>query len=458
MQRPKCTAIRVFGLVFGLVFGATLVAGCLTLTDYDLTESREETFTLPYVQNLEGFDILFVVDTSPSTDGMLADVGEMAPAMLGSLDFALVNAQGYGPRLHIGVITPDLGTGRYGLTNCTEGGDQGEVQTVTGSGCPDLVGTHIVVEENVVQNMGWVVDVSTAVQCLIDGQMEREPGCSFKQPLAAVAKAIDVQQTPFNAEFFRPSAGLAVVLMTDEDDCSASTDALYDPNDQSLGALSSFRCFEWGVTCDEDVRTPGQKNACRPRTAAEGGLLYEPGQLAEMIFAHKSQSSLVFATVAQPADPVVVALNNLSEPYVQSSCGGSGVPGVRLAAFLEQFGDFGLEDSVCAPQLPDLLFRISERMASAAVSRCMPKVPADMDKDTAGLQAQCTAWDVLNLGQINEERSDDILACTVIGDVSPCWRVVEDRVCTSEYKLEVLRDEEPAPGSIVEATCWVLLD
>lgn len=452
MQRQIRTAI--------LVFGATLVAGCFTLTNYDnLDDTQEETFTLPFVQNLDGFDILFVVDTGPGTDGMLADVGEMAPGMLGSLDYAVMNAeQGQVLRLHIGVITPNLGTGEHQVSYCENGGDRGELQTVTGTGCPDLEDTHIVVVDNIVKNMGGVRDVSTAVQCLIDGQMERDAGCGFEQPLAAVAKAIDVQQTPFNEDFFRPSAGLAVVLMTDEDDCSVPTDDLFDPDDQSLGPLSSFRCFEWGVICDEDVRTPGQKNACRPRTEAEGGLLYEPYQLAEMIFAHKPRSSMVFATVAQPADPVVVALNGQNEPYVQSSCDGDGAPGVRLAAFLAQFGDFGLDDSMCVPQLPDLLFKISERMAAQAVSRCMPKTPADMDKSTDGLQPECTAWDVVNLGQIDEERSLDIVSCAVTDNVPPCWRILEDSVCTSDYKMEVLRDEEPESGSIVEATCWVLLD
>ncbi len=440
------------------VLGAVLLAGCLALTDYDVEDSQEETFTLPFVQNLEGFDILFVVDPSSGTDDLLDGVGEMAPGMIGSLDYAVLNAQGSAPRLHIGVITPDLGTGEHQIQDCTADGDRGELQTITGAGCPDLDGRYIVVVDNEVQNMVGVYDVATAVQCLIDGQMERAAGCRFEQPLAAVAKAVDVGQTPYNEGFIRSNAGLAVVLMTDQDDCSAPTNGLFDPDAQSLGAASTFRCFEWGVTCDEEVRTPGSKNACRPRTADEGGLLYEPTQLAEMIFAHKSQSSVVFATVAQPADPVAVALNNLGEPYVQSSCGGDGVPGVRLGAFLELFDDFGLDDSICEPQLPDLLFSISERMASQAVSRCMPKTPADVDKDLPGLQVQCTAWDVQNLGEIYEVRSDDILSCSQTQDVLPCWRITEDRVCTSDYKMEVLRDTQPADGSIVEATCLVLLE
>jgi hypothetical protein len=442
-----------------LVLCAALVAGCFALTDYDdVQDSKEETFTLPFVQNLEGFDILFVVDPSPSTDDLLDGVGEMAPSMIGSLDYAVVNAQGFAPRLHIGVITPNLGTGEHPIPNCSADGDRGELQTVTGSGCPELTGNYIVVVDNQVQNMIGVTDVATAVQCLIDGQMERETGCGFEQPLAAVAKAVDPQQTPLNDGFFRTNAGLAVVLMTDQDDCSASTEGLFDPDDQSLGPVTRFRCFEWGVTCDEEARTPGSKNACRPRTSTEGGLLYEPGQLAEMIFAHKAQSSVVFATVAQPTDPVVVALDSSSEPFVQSSCGGDGVPGVRLAAFLAQFEDFGLHDSVCEPQLPDLLFRISERMAFQAVSRCMPKIPADMFQDTPGLQAQCTAWDVLYLGEIYEERSEDILSCVETQDAHPCWRILADSVCSNGYKMEVLRDTEPAAGSIVEATCRVLLD
>lgn len=449
MRRPIRTAL--------LLFGATLMTGCFAVTDYDdISESQEETFTLPYVQNLDGFDILFVVDTADSTNPVLLNVGEAAPGMINSLDFAMDGLQAQENRLHIGVISPDLGTGVYANGSCDSGGDEGELRTAMGAGCPPLLDTHLVVVDNEVQNLGEMRDVSIAVQCLIDGQRERLSSCDFGQPLAAVAKAMDLQQTPMNQGFFRPDAGLAVVLMTKHDDCSTPTDALFDPNDQSLGQLSSFRCFEWGVLCDEDPRTPGAKTNCRPRESAEGGLLYEPAELANLIFAHRSPADMVFAVVSQPSDPVVVALDEMEDPYVMSACGEGGVPGVRLQAFLRYFNDLGLDKDVCQPQVSDLMFQISELMANQAVSRCMPKPPADMDKETVGLQAECTAWDVVNLGQIDEVRSEDILSCEV--SAPPCWRLVEDQICTSSYKMELERQVMAPVGSIVEATCRVLVD
>ncbi|MFH2011052.1 MAG: hypothetical protein ABI333_30915 [bacterium] len=456
--------MRVSTRLSFVVVLAALIPACFSVTDFDdIDTSQEETFTLPYVQNLDGFDILFVVDSSGSVAPLMAGIGYRAPDMLESLDVALDGAQSLGFTLHIGLITPDLGAGAYPITNCTADGDAGILQTRTSFDCSPLEGTHIVVVDDIVQNMGYVNDLPTAVQCLIDGLGERlaeeGSGCGFEQPLAAVAKALDPVQTPENQSFFRPNAGLAVVLMTDEDDCSAADDSVFDPGaTATLGPLSSFRCFEWGVVCDEDPRMPGAKTNCRPRTAGEGGLLHEPAELADMIFEHKSRSSVVFATVAEPADFVNVSINQYSEPQLDPVCVDTGMPGIRLRSFMEQFGDDGLTDSMCAPELDQLLYQISERMASQAVSRCMPRTPADMDPDTGGVQVDCTAWDVTNLGQVDEWRSADILSCELTGEYPPCWKVKQDTVCTSGYKMEVLREQMPMADSIVEATCEVLID
>jgi hypothetical protein len=62
--------------------------------------------------------------------------------------------------------------------------------------------------------------------------------------------------------FLRDNAYPAMVLLTDEDDCSAShPDVLFNPDpemdniDSDLGYLHAFRCFEFGVICDINDRT-----------------------------------------------------------------------------------------------------------------------------------------------------------------------------------------------------------
>ena len=68
-------------------------------------------------------------------------------------------------------------------------------------------------------------------------------GCGFEQQLAAVEKAVTVHAAPgaANDGFLRPDAILAVLLVTDEDDCSAQDSRIFG-DDDTLGLLN-LRCF-----------------------------------------------------------------------------------------------------------------------------------------------------------------------------------------------------------------------
>src|SRR5262249_38732614 len=83
-------------------------------------------------------------------------------------------------------------------------------------------------------------------------------GCGFEQPLAAMRAALD--HNPSNVGFLRPQAVLGVVFLTDEDDCSAKSTMLFGPDSGLLGALQSFRCTRFGVTCADGGQTPEEMN------------------------------------------------------------------------------------------------------------------------------------------------------------------------------------------------------
>src|SRR5205085_370199 len=62
---------------------------------------------------------------------------------------------------------------------------------------------------------------------------------------------------PDNGGFLRDNAALAIVMVTNEDDCSVRSDSLLlSPTVNSvtdlsgLGALQSYRCNEFGHLCD----------------------------------------------------------------------------------------------------------------------------------------------------------------------------------------------------------------
>ncbi len=84
-------------------------------------------------------------------------------------------------------------------------------------------------------------------------------GCGFEHQLASVARALgaDGAAPPAeNAGFLRPNAELAIVLLTNEDDCSApanttlfglngGTQSITNP----LGPIANYRCNQFGHLC-----------------------------------------------------------------------------------------------------------------------------------------------------------------------------------------------------------------
>jgi hypothetical protein len=68
-----------------------------------------------------------------------------------------------------------------------------------------------------------------------------------------------------NAGFSRSDAHLAIILVTDEDDCSMLDSVLMQQATDVFGPLQSFRCTAQGVECAEEIDTAGIKTDCRSR-------------------------------------------------------------------------------------------------------------------------------------------------------------------------------------------------
>ncbi len=96
-------------------------------------------------------------------------------------------------------------------------------------------------------------DIADAFTCI--AQLG-DQGCGFEGQLKAVRWALDTNNVPAtNVGFLRPEAYLAVILITNEDDCSVPDDStLIDPTQQlmtdPLGPFWSFRCNEFGHLCN----------------------------------------------------------------------------------------------------------------------------------------------------------------------------------------------------------------
>jgi hypothetical protein len=250
-------------------------------------------------------DILFMVDDSPSMSPKQQELIKRFPQLIKVLeDFG---AKGNPAWYHIGVVSSDLGSGPTAPSpNCKPGGKGAKLNTF--NRCPMIVtntdGSQQCSGTPVPCNLGTVdgnpanfinfnqLDGSNnlpAGKTLADTfgciAATGDTGCGFEHQLEASYRALH-DQIPENAGFFRngtdESALLVVVLVTDEDDCSADpTTDLFDVNKVGAYGLDlSYRCTQYGIICDEDPNQPpysaaGPFGSCRARTPAEGGKLID---------------------------------------------------------------------------------------------------------------------------------------------------------------------------------------
>jgi hypothetical protein len=479
-------------------------------------------------------DILFVVDNS----GSMADEQALLQAQFSSLMQTLRNMVGGIPDVHIGVTSTDLGTGMFQITYCEDaGGDQGHL--LTGS-CPNPTGATYIVDtepqsctiERDIGSKGELVactahdcaerhctepgttlqidengcprcrnysgeDLEDAFSCVAGlGTL----GCGFEQPLEAMYQALDPANAA-NDGFLREDAILAVVLITDEDDCSARNPQLFDNSqtsmDSTLGPLTSFRCFEFGITCDVNSRShQGLRQDCVPREDANA-LLHPVSRYTGFLRSLKAEEFLVVAAIAGPyAGSVTVGLDDYSQPEVQPSCSterGGAVPGVRLKAFVEAFNEpdemAGAYTSICSPTYADALQGVADNIA-VLLDTCpawplqgcsdpgvLYGLPGDGRSCNDNCQPRCSVQDV-----VADESRTDVPRCVHVCPtglcldnadptaayagghpdrrdpdlpVPACWHVGYNEQCAVAHGAEIVisRQADPPPRTVTEAAC-----
>ncbi len=364
-------------------------------------------------------DLLFVVDNSGS---MLQTQEKLALAVHEIVEVLTGSGAGGLPDLHVGVVTTDLGAGSYSAIRYCDasGGDRGVLgksgelnlaSTCLNSGrylidaapldcnvvleggqclshdcdvshCESLDGDQVdlILEEDeggcprCVNYEGAFIDVA---ECFTQVGAQ---GCGFEQPLEAMMLALDDESTPENKGFLRPDSLLAVVIVTDEDDCSASEpDILFNPDpakdsiDSPLGYLHSFRCFEFGVVCDINDRTvTGLRLGCRP-SKDEEALLHPLIRYIDFLVSLKHPGNIVAMGIMGPVpDMIMVERDHQERPSLASSCmidshyGAD--PAVRLRSFVKYFNrtqdmEHWADTSVCEDRFYWSLSSFASRLA-----------------------------------------------------------------------------------------------
>jgi hypothetical protein len=204
-------------------------------------------------------DMLFVIDSSGSMSEEQEALAREFPRMVGMLVTGDLNEDGrpeFEPvtDLRVGVITTELTTGDIELPGCsldTLDGDDGVLRT-HGYWWRRECARHYPRFLSFLPSDGradrFVADFSCVAQV-------GNEGCGFEQPLEATLKALTPSTSEIrfldgtgrgdldNAGFIRDDAVLAVVVVTDEDDCSVADRELYDLESERYPMVGNLRCF-----------------------------------------------------------------------------------------------------------------------------------------------------------------------------------------------------------------------
>jgi len=455
-------------------------------------------------------DMLFMIDNSNSMDGEQKLLASQFPKLIEGLRSSKLGPSGCTtncriPNVHIGVITSDLGAGNYNLPSCeTAGGDGGKLiyQPKVKTGCATPKDKYISYTDGTsnvtdTSTTDEVTKVKNAFSCIAE---VGTGGCGFEHQLESAKKALDENVNPGflrNDPKNNKDALLVVVLITDEDDCSAQNTKLFDPAQTGLtdplGPLTSFRCFEFGITCDVNSRTTyGTRKNCVPKTGS-GAYLYDPQRYIDFFKAVKkgptgaaAPTRIIVAAITGPTDRIEVGTDG-SYPTLKASCSsslGEAAPSVRIKAVIDGLGDQGQMNSICAGDFSTALKKLADLIVANLGAMCL-KSPAL----TAGNSVVCQKGDVLSTkdsSKVCKESCLDKADCNIYevsassgseteidqcptaifnnasskdcGSSCPCWRIVKSTECkvengSSPYALEILRKGEAAKGTYAKISC-----
>jgi hypothetical protein len=362
-----------------------------------------------------------------------------------------------------------------------------------------------------VTNVPPSISMTEAAQCMIPQGID---GCGFEQPLAGIELAL--ARTEDDADpawgFLRPNAILAVVVVSDETDCSVHPwwSEIFLPveqggnevfwSDPSASTPTSAVCWNAGVSCTIGSML-GVYDECHAMNRDFDGFEIEDADDAEMEavlqpVAHfvdmlqtyedeKQQitpgQELIFAAISgvpEGYEPGVVDIPwaDAADPLIQLDLGigpgcegpgGSAVPPVRereVAEELEVAGRVNVH-SVCAADYAPALSAIADEIAAQIKPACMPACVADADPTTPGLQPDCVITQVAPTHEGTVEEID-VPPCTDANgtlpfDANVCWvprsgGTIHPYCGDLGYNLEFefyRRAGFPAPGGTAISPC-----
>lgn len=329
-------------------------------------------------------DLLFVIDGSASMEDEQALLAEQLVHLIRELatgDKDLDGTRDFAPvtDVHAGVVTVDMGSGGFLVEGCSDSsrGDDGLLRSVgdsTISGCVDSYPSFLDFLSFGADPEAFASELSCVARVGI-------AGCGFEQQLEAPLKALTPASSSLrfagnttghgtgpNELFLRDDSVLAVILVTDEDDCSSADPELYNPRSTRYPGPVNLRCFQHAGALHPVSRYAEGFLALRrdPRRFVFGALVGVPPDLLSDTSDLDHESVLADPRMQERIDPEV-------PDRLAASCS---VPGrgaafpprrvVGLARDLDQAGSGTAIVSICGDDYGSVFDGIFPRLADPA--------------------------------------------------------------------------------------------
>lgn len=475
--------MRLSYVTFGLAATATLLAGCPNreVSEVNPSQDKVEPKEIPLTINRD-IDILFVIDNSGSMREEQSSLVRNFPQFINTLE----QIEGGLPNVHLGVVSSDMGslgvpTGDPGCSHPDNGNLLKGSPRVPNS-CTQVTGVFISDEDrdsNGTRETNYSGTLQDAFTCVATLGTD---GCGFEQHLESMHAALS--GNPVNNTFLRDNAYLAVIVIADEDDCSAAMPAFFGPESPELGPLDSFRCFEKAVRCSEgrdvELRDVGVKTGCQ--LDPDQHYLQEiQSRYVDFLKGLKANPrNVIVAGIVGPTSPVEVGRRTpmgqtTPRPDLVPSCSYTDVmgntntadPAFRLTSFFESFPDRNTYTTICDSDYTDALVQIAELLRTVIGYPCIEGDLADKDGDPSnGVQPDCQ-FSYVTDPNLPTEHQEVLPRCDPedgpAGDPSitnkPCWHLVTDTTnCSAtptQLSVVVERNQDPEPNTYIRGGCVV---
>jgi len=438
------------------------------------------TWILPQVVNRQ-LDLIFMVDNSSSMAALQAQMTKNLPDFMNVLRDPTTGGL---PDLHVGVISSDLGAGRSLVPGCMRiGGDQGTFQAAGRNpvGCMPPANKYIIDTINSdgsrTTNFGST-DITDVFSCVA---LLGQTGCGFESQFGSVLAAVGKTPPLGNEQFLRPDAYLAVVMLTNEDDCTAPADSdlfnpnMTDPAKDPYGALQSYRCTEFGIQCDQPMphlapAAPQLLTNCRSK---EDGRLLKVADFVNQLRASRPDPSRIFfgaigallVSGSGTAQSPYTAVRNLT--VSPSQVGGIAAPILNHVPGCEAYaGDAALRiwdavkafdgvfQNICQDDYSGALRAIAKTIITKLAGAAC--VDGQIARDAMG-NPSCRVADRRSgaNGIVNDV---ELPHCAATGGATPCWELVSSSACAAPARqLQVNRSSPVDPSVKTIATCDLCL-